>query len=393
MKFRFKNMDNKWKEYALAGCICILFFVTITNLETVWSVLTGLFKIFKPVLVGFIIAYLVNPIAMLFNRKLLKKTKREKLRWVFSVILSLIIVLLVIAILIMLLIPQIVDSVVSLANNYTTYVQHLEKFISNIEGPIITQETIHKLIGDISSEEGLFNQIGKFVEENANDILVKTTHIGSAALNGIIGGIFAIYFLFAKQNILNFFKKLFSLIFSKKHYTRFGMLANKFHTIFSRYIVFELLDALIIGFANFFFMLILGMPDKLFISFVVGVTNLAPTFGPIVGAVIGGFILLLLKPSAVIAFLIFTLVIQTIDAYIIKPKLFGGALDVPDVLILLSIIVFGKLLGITGLLMAIPIAAIIVYIYSQRIIPWLESRKRRRDIQEKQDTEHLIGPD
>ena len=81
----------------------------------------------------------------------------------------------------------------------------------------------------------------------------------------------------------------------------------------------------------------------------------------------------------ILPFLIFTLVIQLLDSYLIKPKLFGGALNVPGLVILIAIIVFGKLFGVLGMLIAIPAAAILVYFYSEVLLPWLELRQELKE--------------
>jgi predicted PurR-regulated permease PerM len=165
------------------------------------------------------------------------------------------------------------------------------------------------------------------------------------------------------------------LVVSEDRYTRFSSVLTRFNEIFTQYIAVELMDAILVGLVNYIFMTIAGMPNTLIVSCVVGVTNLAPTFGPIVGAAVGALILLLVKPSAVIAFLIFTVILQTVDGYVLKPKFFGSALSVPSALILIAIIAFGKMFGITGMLLAIPVAAIFVYLYNELLIPALEARK------------------
>ena len=111
------------------------------------------------------------------------------------------------------------------------------------------------------------------------------------------------------------------------------------------------------------------------ISLVVGVTNLAPTFGPIVGAIIGGFVLVLVNPLHALWFIIFTIILQTIDGYVLKPKLFGGSLGVPGVWILISIIVGSRILGVTGILLAIPFAAIVDFIYHDLIFQGARKRE------------------
>ena len=120
------------------------------------------------------------------------------------------------------------------------------------------------------------------------------------------------------------------------------------------------------------------------ISVTVAVTNLIPTFGPIIGGAIGAFILVLINPLHALYFLIITVVLQTIDGYVIKPRLFGGSLGVSGVWILLFVIVGGKLFGIAGMLLAIPCAAIVSFIYNDWKVVRAErqSKKHRREAED-----------
>lgn len=374
MKINWKDIDKKWKVYALAGCVCVLFYLCLTHLDVFWNIIAGLFNVLKPVILGFIMAYIINPVCVWCYDKIFKNVNKESLRWTLAVIVALIFVLLLITVLIALLIPQIIQNILSLANNYSVYVGQLRDFLVSIKDKIGDADIINNIIRSLS-DGGLIAQLGSLLGDNAQSIIEKTTGIGTQAVNWGIGAIFAIYFLLAKKSILDEFAKAFSLILSPLKYEKATILLGKFNAIFSKYIVCELVDSAIVGVANYIFMIICGMPDAIFISFIVAITNLAPTFGPLVGAVIGAFILLLLKPAAIIPFLIFTVVLQTLDGYVIKPKLFGGALNVPGVLILIAIIVFGKLMGVTGMLLAIPFAAIIVYLYTEVFIPWLELKR------------------
>ena len=150
-----------------------------------------------------------------------------------------------------------------------------------------------------------------------------------------------------------------------------------------RFIWCDLFDALIIGVANAIFFAIAGLPFNAMISVVVAVTNLAPTFGPIVGGAIGCAILLLQNPWQALWFLIFTIILQTIDGYVLKPKLFGGILGVPSVWILICIIVGGRIFGVLGILLAIPFAAISDFLYGDYLLPYLQRRRERLDKEKK----------
>ena len=136
-------------------------------------------------------------------------------------------------------------------------------------------------------------------------------------------------------------------------------------TILVTYISQSFMDALIIGSVNAIFMAICKMPYIGLISVVVGVTNLIPNLGPAIGAVIGAYILLLAGPGNTLPFLVFCLILQSVDAYILKPRLFSNALGVSGVSILISTIVFGNMFGILGVVIAIPVAAILSFAYQE----------------------------
>jgi predicted PurR-regulated permease PerM len=125
-------------------------------------------------------------------------------------------------------------------------------------------------------------------------------------------------------------------------------------------------------------MICTGMQYAGLISMIVAVTNLIPTFGPIIGGAIGALILLLVKPLHALIFIIFTVVLQFIDPYFIKPRLFGNSLGVSGLLILIAVIVFGSMFGIVGMLLAIPVAAILDFVYHEALLPWLENRAVNR---------------
>ena len=191
---------------------------------------------------------------------------------------------------------------------------------------------------------------------------------------GIIAFIMAIYFLLDKKHLTTGISRFFRAVFSKKRFNRLLEIWRKSNKIMIRYIACDLLDGLIIGIINLIFMMIFQMPYPVLISVVVGITNLAPTFGPILGAVIGAFILVLNNPWHALWFLIFTIALQIVDGYIIKPKLFGDQLGVSSVWILICIIVGGRMFGVPGILFAIPFAAIMDFIYRD----WLKKREAER---------------
>ena len=377
MKKIFRNVNEKWKEYALAGCVTVTLLVILLNIGKVVSAVGSFLKLFSPVFWGVVIAYVLDPMATFFCRRLFGKMKNEKAAWSFSVLLTVIIVLGFLTLVISMLIPQVAGNIQSLLDNAEGYVDSLVARYEDhpIVSGIIAENVNEYLIG----ENGVLEKIAGFITGNMKMLISTASSLGGKAANVGIGFILALYFLLAKSAIKAVFSKFFSLTLTPLKYMRGKILFDKFNNIFSKYIVCELLDSLIVGLVNFLFMTACAMPNALFVSVIVALTNLAPTFGPLAGAVIAAFILLLSAPGKVVLFLIFTLALQTLDGYVVKPKLFGGVLNVPGVVILLSIIICGKMMGITGMLLAIPIAAVVVYGYSEVFI---SRRELKRELEE-----------
>ena len=243
----------------------------------------------------------------------------------------------------------------------------------------------HTLVDFIKEQSNLTTVIRKFALGNditASGVIKFSASLGSGAFNFLIGIILAFYFLIGKKKLVEILSEFFFLVIPSKHYDNCKNVWMRFNSIFSRFIVCELVDALIVGAVNCLFMFSMHMPYAVFCSVVVALTNLAPTFGPFVGAFICAVILLLAQPESVIPFLIFTLALQLIDGYVIKPRLFGSALKVPAFLVLVFLVVGGKLWGVPGVLLAIPLAAILSYIYREIAVPWLAQRKKVKDEEE-----------
>jgi len=134
----------------------------------------------------------------------------------------------------------------------------------------------------------------------------------------------------------------------------------KIRQVFTDYITCNLLDAVIIGVLNAVYLYLMKMPYIAVISVTAGVTNLIPTFGPVIGALVGCVLLLFDEPLNALWFLIFTVLLQLLDSYLIKPKLFGSRLGVPSVVVLAATLLGGWLFGIPGVLLGVPVAAVVL---------------------------------
>lgn len=376
MKFNKNKLGKEWKSLTLALCAAILFYVIISHLGAIGGIFAKIWYFTYPVFLGVVIAYIFDPLVKVFEYHVFQKLKRYRVRRSLSVLCAILIVVIGIIFLFVGLIPQLVDSVTTFIGNIGTYITQIRQWTESLANKAAEYHV------DVTDLE---NNITKFLDslmdslpQNANNIVSSAVSVGQNIVSWVIGFIIAIYFLVDKKRLLNWFGRLFRALMTEKAYASSSIFWGKCNRILIRYIICDLLDGLIIGLANAVYMAIARMPYAVLISVVVGVTNLAPTFGPIVGAVIGAFILVLINPWYALWFLIFTIILQTIDGYVLKPKMFGSLLGVSGVWILICIVVGGRIFGVGGVLLAIPFAAIIDFIYKEFILVKLDERKKRR---------------
>lgn len=356
-----------WFPYTVALCIAVAFYVLLTHLPAVGKALSTVGSYIAPVFLGAVLAYLMNPLFRMFQNRVFRKMRSPKLRKGLSLVLTVLLVFLFLGLLAMTVIPQLISSVTLFAGNLNGYAESLDGLLSKAG---LTMPSL-------DYGEAL-QKLGSYIEDNAEQILNTTITAGRTVGNLVIGFLLAIYILGEKDMLLAGLKKLMSLLLPSRSLEGLSGFLRRSDDVLVRYLLYSLLESLIVGGINAVFMLIMGMSYAPLVSFVVGVTNLIPTFGPVIGAAIGAFVLVLVKPSHALWFLIFTVVLQILDGYVLKPKLFGNSLGVSGMWILIAIVVGGKMFGVIGMLLAIPVAAILVNAYLQYLIPWLEARKARR---------------
>ncbi len=371
--FNKRIKSKSWYPYTIALCTAVLLFVLLTHFADIRAGVSTFFGYFMPVIWGCAIAYLINPLANFYNRTIFRGIAGERIRNIISNTLAFITVLMFLIFVMVLLIPQLISSIMMFVNNIDKYIVSLEHFLDYIG---LSSESLG-LQHWIESPDALLHKLSAYIRTNMDDILATSADAGIKIIQLLISILLSIYLLFNKNMLKSGLRRFLKAALDESRYETTRTFLLRCNSILNRYIVFNILDALLVGVINATFMFIMGFPYAGLISVVVGVTNLVPTFGPFVGGAIGAFILLLIKPWYAAAFMLFTLVLQLIDGYIIKPKLFGESLGVPALWILVGIVVGGKMFGIIGILLSIPIVAILDFSYKDYFLPWLESNRKK----------------
>lgn len=370
-------LEKRWFANTAAGCVTVLVYLLLSHFGTVWKGLGTFVGFFSPLIGGCVIAYIANPVARLFERTVFRGVKKPGTQWMLSILLTVVAMLLVLSLLLMTLIPQLVESVTTFVGNLRGYAASVQAWIEGIG--LNHAGTALDLQNLVESWEQILETVVSYISENSTKIISVSTSAGKGVFNWVIAFILSIYLLAAKKSLKSGALRLLRALMRPGRYEIVLGFLRRCDGILNRYVIFNLIDSLIVGVANAVFMSIAGMQYTGLVSMVVAATNLVPTFGPVVGAAVGAFVLVMVKPVHALIFLIFTVVLQLFDGYILKPRLFGNSLGVSGLWILVAVIVGGRMIGIVGILLAIPFVAILDHIYKESLLPALERRRARRD--------------
>ena len=379
MKFNKNQLNTPWIAYTIATCSAVVLFVVLTHLDVIGRGLHSLGTLVSPIVMAAIIAYILNPLEGVFETYVFGNIRSARIRHDLSTACALLSFFFVVIILLVALVPQVLSSFMTFVGNFEIYARSLQGVLRRLEAAASNLNI--DISGFIASSGDLLDAIRSLLPKNVNHIVNTSINLTLGIFEAVIAFILAVYFLTSKERIKSGFKFLLQATLSVNVYPAVIDLLGRCHNILLRYIVYDLLDGVIIGISNAIFMKVTGMPYVVLLSVVVGVANLVPTFGPFVGGAIGAIILVLVNPWYALWFLIFTLLMQMVDGYILKPKLFGDSLGVPAVWVLVSIIFFGRIFGFLGVIISIPLAAILTYMYRSWVMIKLEKRRDSNELQ------------
>ncbi len=363
---------------SMVGCITVAVYLLLKNCDVVVSTLGVFIGFFSEVIIGGILAYLINPIALAIQNKVFRSKKKGG-SWVLSVTVALIIVLFLIAFLLGLVLPQLISSISAFADQFAKYYPALTRELTDM-GIDLSKLGISS--GKTMGMKDTVAAVSAFALDNGSQILDVLLGAGKGVASFVLAVIMAIYFIGSKDDIKAGSVRLLKALASEKRADSVVDFLGRCSDIFLHYTYFSLIEGVLIGVINAIFMAIMGMPFVSLVSVVVGITNLIPTIGPLIGGAIGAFVILMENPMQALIFLIFTIILQFFDGYILKPKLFGNSLGVSGTLIMVAFLVGGNMFGIVGMLLSIPGIAIIDMIYNEYIIKGLENRRRAKDSKE-----------
>ncbi len=387
MKVNWNEKYTTISVYAfIVVCCSIVFYLISSQLKVFTGKIGEVIGILQPFIIGFVIAYLLNFILKFYEEKIENidgfKSMSKKVRRSTCLLLTYITAFLIIYLFMNFVVPQVIESIVGLVNNIPSYLNNLTVLLEDI----MKNLNLEPKYFDIANEK--LTEIVNYIIQFATDLLPIlgnwVVNIASSIWNIILGLIVSSYLLIDKERFYGVGKKIVYAISSERVANRVFELVSRSNYTFGRFLSGKIIDSAIIGVLTFIVLNIFKMPYSTLISVIIGITNIIPFFGPFFGAIPSAIIILFVSPIKAVWFLLIILVIQQIDGNIIGPKILGDSIGISAFWILFALLVAGKFFGIVGMVIGVPIFAIIYSIIKEVI----EGKLRRKGLPE--DTEEYM---
>lgn len=371
-----KDKDLKLKYFYigltafLVVAACVVFFFLMYRLPGILSFAGKLMGVIQPVIIGFIIAYLVNPIANSINGGLIRLSKRfikykmelsRKVCKAVSVFGALAVFILILILIFYMVVPQFIESITSVAK---VLPGQLDAFIERIYEEFNKNKDLQNIIMSLYEyeKEWLQTDFTKYVNSLATYFASGVWSVVNFLKNFAVGFIFALYILYNKSLLMRQFRKLMYACINNNAVEHMLKTGKKTNQIFSGFIYGKLLDSFIIGVLCFIGVSVLKIPYTMLVAVTVGVTNVIPVFGPYIGAIPCAALILLTDPLKGLYFIIFIILLQALDGNFIGPKILGNSTGLSAFWVVFAIVLGGGMLGIFGMLIGVPAFAVIYYL-------------------------------
>ena len=395
-----KKKKESWDHYFKMGITafitvasCITFFFMLYRFEEISAFMGEIVKSAEPIIIGLVLAYLLMPtkksiekvVYRFLRKKKVKKEKAKEFAKVIAITGSVIFLFIIIGILIAILVPALLTSIFGLIDTMPNYISSFVKWIEEMG---LADNSVAVLIGDaitsLTSELQAWakNEILPLIQEYIGQITSGVLAVVKTMMNFIIGIIVVVYVMSIQETLTGQCKKIIYAIFPAKKGNIIIDTVRKSNEIFGGFITGKIIDSAIIGVIAYIGCMIMQTPSGLLVAFIVGITNVIPFFGPFIGAVPSILLVLIQSPIHALYLAIFILVLQQVDGNIIGPKILGDSTGLSSFWVLTSILIAGGLFGFFGMLLGVPVFAVIYYIVQQIVKYRMEKKNLSTDTEE-----------
>lgn len=364
----FKKFMHRAVVGAASLILAIAFYFFMLRFSSLKETLRWIMKILTPFVYGGVMAYLLKTPCNFFEKKMeqLLPEKKKKSAGGLAILFVMFLAVLVIYLLLSMVLPQIVASVIKLTTALPASINEFTRWIEQaLDGNEVIQNYISTAVSSISEKLRAWSQqdLIPTLQGMMGGFASTVSSIVNVVYNFFVGVIVCIYVLGSRKNFARQGKAVLYALFKTEFADKILRELKFIDKTFVGFFGGKILDSAIVGLICYAFCLIMsfvtGFPNAMLVSVIVGITNVIPYFGPFIGAVPSALLILIDSPLNCVIFLVFIIILQQIDGNILGPMLLADSVGLTGFWVLFSITVFGGLFGFAGILVGVPVFAVI----------------------------------
>ncbi len=355
----------------------VLFTAVVFHLNIVASTFMYVWNLFLSFFIGLALAFILNVPMKFAERKIFRRMKKKKWKRACAILATLAFCAVIIMIVIFAVVPEIVKTVQMIIANLPEMAVQVQALIDKAAG---FSENLEEFLGKINFDlNALVEQFTTFLQTQAStlgsSVFSALTNTIGTIISGVIGFVFSLYILASKERLVRQTKMiLYAYLKEERAKKVWDVLYMANHT-FQRFISGQCLEACILGCMFWVAMSIFRLPYAILISVLIGVLALIPIFGAFVGCLIGFLLIVFVNPIQAIWFLVLFIVLQQIEGHCIYPFVIGTSVGLPSIWVLLAVVVGGKLFGVAGMIVFIPLCSVLYALFASNVRKHLKQKK------------------
>ena len=352
-----------FKKLTLLLTYVIILVAVIVKIDAVGGWVRGVIKAFEPFYIGFAIAFVLNRpcnfFARLYGRKL--KGKWEKTARPFAVATAYVLLFAVVTALFAIVIPELVESITSFIGNLNIYATNLQEFYD-----FMVEKFGLELLGDMDLTTIINENLSKLLSgvlaaltTTIPQLITTAGAVVGAVATTLLAFVFSVYMLAGAPRLMDQLRRLTRHYLPENTANVVLSVARITADTFTGYVSGQVIEAGIIGVLCFLGMCIFGFDYAILISMIIAVTALVPIVGAYVGAIVAALLLLMIEPMQAVWFVVFLVILQQLETNLIYPRVVGTSIGLPGIWVLTAVTVGGSLLGFAGLIIGVPVTAVL----------------------------------
>ena len=378
---------------ALIGILIVL---TLANLDAILRPIKALNSILAPVTIGVVLAYIANPFLRFFEHKLARSMKSKRACRALAMLITYVILLAIIGGIVWLILPNVMDSIRDLQTNGLIYINNLIDSVNNLIRSLPFQMPGVEPGANLLSLDKLFTFVVDFLADSGTQLVGNIGAIAGGVLtvlkNIIVGIFISIYILLSKDYLNAGCRRIFRALLKPKSEKLLLRYIRTAHNKFGGFIIGKMADSLMVGVLCGILFTVFRIPYPVLIAVIIGVTDFIPFFGPFIGAIPSALIIFIIDPMKAILFALLILVVQQIDGNLIAPLILGNRTGLSSLWVIIAITVMGGLFGFAGMLIGVPLFALIMTILDDAIKSRLKKKGEPTGLYEYYPADAFIKP-